>query len=56
MARNSPLLEMDTTEEEIEAVRKETKALRQQMADIESVPTPEKTCLPCCYVANFRKI
>lgn len=52
MAIDSPLLEMDTTEDEIEALRKETEA--QQINDIESVPPPIETCLPC--VANFRNI
>ena len=48
MVSYSPLLEMDTIEEEIEAVRKETEALRQHMADIEAVPPPEgMTRLPC---------
>ena len=48
MALDSPLLEQDTMEEEIEAVRKETEALKQQIADIESVPPPEgMTRLPC---------
>ena len=54
MAIDSPLLEMDTTEDEIKEVRKETEAFLQQINDIESVPPPIETCLPC--VANFRNI
>ena len=48
LASYSPLLEMDTIEEEIEAVRRETEALKQQMDAIESVPPPEgMTRIPC---------
>ena len=44
---NSPLLEMDI-EEEIEAVTRETRELKQQLDDIEAVPPPEGMIrLPC---------
>ena len=53
LTSDSPLLEVDT-EEEIEQVRRETEALKQQMDDIESVPPPEGMTRMSCVAHKVR--
>ena len=55
LTSDSPLLEVDT-EEEIEQVRRETEALKQQLDDIESVPPPEGMTRMGCVAHKVRLV